>query len=215
MRCQSGVVVVIAEGLSSKWQECRHTDAGDVGVWFRRQLQEFLDKQETPSRVHYIDPSYMIRSTPPDPVDSIFCTALAQNAVHASMAGYTAFSVGKVNNRYVLLPIQELVSRGRQSVSTKGSWFARLMCTTGQPATAAGVPREQPQATGERQRKRGRNVAASAFGLQVVRFLRKHMCAPGVSELSPVRNQHAQSRLTGFSKPRHGMFLSSRAIFMA
>jgi 6-phosphofructokinase 1 len=40
------------------------------------------------------DPSYMIRSVPANPADSILCTLLAQSAVHGVMAGYTGLSVG-------------------------------------------------------------------------------------------------------------------------
>ena len=57
------------------------------------------------SNVKYIDPSYMIRSVPANASDSMFCMILAQNAVHGAMAGFTAFSVGLVNNRIVYIPI--------------------------------------------------------------------------------------------------------------
>jgi 6-phosphofructokinase 1 len=57
------------------------------------------------SNVKYIDPSYMIRSVPANAADSMFCLILAQNAVHGAMAGFTAFSVGLVNNRVVYIPI--------------------------------------------------------------------------------------------------------------
>jgi 6-phosphofructokinase 1 len=39
----------------------------------------------------------------------MFCLILAQNAVHGAMAGFTAFSVGLVNNRVVYIPISRYV----------------------------------------------------------------------------------------------------------
>ena len=41
------------------------------------------------------------RSVPANAFDQIYCMQLAQNAVHGSMAGYTAFSSGVINNRTV------------------------------------------------------------------------------------------------------------------
>lgn len=41
------------------------------------------------------------RSVAANSFDQIYCMQLAQNAVHGAMAGYTAFSVGVVNDRTV------------------------------------------------------------------------------------------------------------------
>jgi len=41
--------------------------------------------------------------------DAIFCTLLAQNAVHGAMAGYTCFTTGLVCNRTVYIPIPAIV----------------------------------------------------------------------------------------------------------
>ena len=46
-----------------------------------------------------IDPSYTIRSVAANASDQVLCMSLAQNAVHAAMAGYTKFTVGLVNNK--------------------------------------------------------------------------------------------------------------------
>jgi 6-phosphofructokinase len=39
------------------------------------------------------------RSVAANASDQILCMQLAQNAVHAAMAGYTSFTVGLVNNK--------------------------------------------------------------------------------------------------------------------
>jgi 6-phosphofructokinase 1 len=41
----------------------------------------------------------MHRSVAANASDQILCMQLAQNAVHAAMAGYTSFTVGLVNNK--------------------------------------------------------------------------------------------------------------------
>ena len=44
--------------------------------------------------IKYIDPSYMVRSVPANAHDAIYCIQLAQNAVHAGMAGKTGMIMG-------------------------------------------------------------------------------------------------------------------------
>ena len=44
--------------------------------------------------VKYIDPSYIIRTSPTISNDRIYCKVLAHNAVHAAFAGYTGVMVG-------------------------------------------------------------------------------------------------------------------------
>lgn len=43
--------------------------------------------------VKYIDPSYIIRTSPTISNDRIYCKVLAHNAVHAAFAGYTGVMV--------------------------------------------------------------------------------------------------------------------------
>jgi 6-phosphofructokinase len=46
----------------------------------------------------------MIRAIPSNASDNIYCTLLAQNAVHGAIAGYTGFTVGVVNGRQAYIP---------------------------------------------------------------------------------------------------------------
>ena len=50
------------------------------------------------------DPTYMIRAVPSNASDNVYCTLLAQSAVHGAMAGYTGFTVGPVNGRHSYIP---------------------------------------------------------------------------------------------------------------
>lgn len=53
----------------------------------------------------YTDPTYMIRAIPSNASDNVYCTLLAQSAVHGAMAGYSGFTVGPVNSRHAYIPI--------------------------------------------------------------------------------------------------------------
>eukprot|EP00953_Heterococcus_sp_UTEX-ZZ885_P014948 8433-Heterococcus_DN1.PRE.4 len=67
---------------------------------------------------------------------------LAQNAVHAAMAGYTAFTVGLVNNKVVLLPIDLVTATSPRRLDPYGRVLERVLSTTLQPSTV-----QQQQAT--------------------------------------------------------------------
>jgi len=55
----------------------------------KQKIKEHLATLQIDATVKYIDPSYMIRSVKANASDALFCLLLAQNAVHAAMAGLT------------------------------------------------------------------------------------------------------------------------------
>ncbi|CAI9280850.1 unnamed protein product [Lactuca saligna] len=54
------------------------------------------------------DPTYIIWAIPSNAYDNIYCTLLAQSAIHGAMAGFSGFTVGPINNRHAYIPIQAL-----------------------------------------------------------------------------------------------------------
>lgn len=66
-----------------------------------------LEKRLKNITLKYIDPSYIIRSAPAEASDEEFCVLLAQNAVHAGMAGKTALTVAYVLGSFCHLVSQE------------------------------------------------------------------------------------------------------------
>eukprot|EP00403_Amphidinium_massartii_P008279 CAMPEP_0178424008 /NCGR_PEP_ID=MMETSP0689_2-20121128/27988_1 /TAXON_ID=160604 /ORGANISM="Amphidinium massartii, Strain CS-259" /LENGTH=1391 /DNA_ID=CAMNT_0020045631 /DNA_START=72 /DNA_END=4244 /DNA_ORIENTATION=+ len=138
---KSDLVVIIAEGLGDTLIQADGADAGgnkklaDIGPWFKSQVEAHFKKKGLPLSVKYIDPSYMVRAAPADAFDSIYCSVLAQNAVHGSMAGYTGFSSIMVDHHYVMVPIYLITDRsGSVHVDITSPEFARMLWTTGQPA---------------------------------------------------------------------------------
>ena len=81
----------------------------------------------------YIDPSYIIRSVPASPQDNVYCSRLAQNAVHAAMAGKTGMLVGRWHGTFIHLPL-DVVTRGRRKVDPAGELWHSVLENTGQPA---------------------------------------------------------------------------------
>lgn len=139
------VVIVLAEGAGQEYvAQSMHTvnerDASgnrlllDVGLWLSQQIKDHFTKvQKMAINMKYIDPTYMIRAIPSNASDNIYCTLLAQSAVHGAMAGYTGFTVGPVNSRHAYIPISR-VTETQNIVKLTDRMWARLLASTNQPS---------------------------------------------------------------------------------
>ncbi len=133
-------LIIVAEGAGQKFFENNDmTDAsgnkklGDIGVFLKAKINEYFRKENIAINLKYIDPSYMIRSVPANAEDSVFCGFLAQNAVHAGMAGKTNMVVGIWNNVFTHVPIDVAVAK-RKVLDPKASYLWRaVLSSTGQP----------------------------------------------------------------------------------
>lgn len=134
-------VIVVAEGagqfLFGKDGEVEHDASGnvkhrDIGVFLLEKMKEHYAKEKFPVTIKYIDPSYIIRSTAANANDSKFCSQLAQNAVHAAMAGHTDFVVGYWNNVFTLLPTPLAISE-RKKINLDSELWWSVLEATGQP----------------------------------------------------------------------------------
>jgi 6-phosphofructokinase 1 len=106
---------------------------GDIGLFLKDVLCQHFKQLGIELNLKYLDPSYMIRSVPATPEDSVFCLHLGAAAVHAAMAGKTGMVVAVRHQRYVHLPMH-LVTRGRRKVDPRGPLWRSVLETTGQPA---------------------------------------------------------------------------------
>ena len=133
-------LIVVAEGAGQHFfdGEMMEKDASgniknkDIGLYLKDKITEEFKSKNFPFSLKYIDPSYIIRSAPANANDSKFCSQLAQNAVHAAMAGKTDFVIGHWNNLFTLLPIPIAVSR-RNKIDVEGELWWNVLETTGQP----------------------------------------------------------------------------------
>ncbi|MDR0965736.1 MAG: ATP-dependent 6-phosphofructokinase [Myxococcales bacterium] len=139
-RLQAGkghAVVVVAEGAGQKFfsglPETRDASGNvkkhDIGELLRNAIPEYLVSNGIECNVRYFDPSYLIRSVPTRGNDAIFCYLLAENAVHAAMAGKTDMVIGQWGSHYTHVPIS-LAVMSRQQIDPEGSlWQAVLSAT--------------------------------------------------------------------------------------
>ena len=139
LKTRNHAVIVVAEGaLQDQLIKDTKTDASgnlklvDVGLYLRDKIQAYFDAKQVEINLKYIDPSYIIRSSPAVPVDSIYCERLGNAAVHAAMAGKTKVIIGLMNNEFVHLPTKVAVSV-RSKVDPEGSLWRDTLEATHQP----------------------------------------------------------------------------------
>jgi len=104
----------------------------DIGVFLKNEISRYFREKEKAINLKYIDPSYIIRSTPANPNDSVYCALLGQFAVHAGMAGKTDMVIGQWNNKYTHVPIELAISRRKRLKSNSRFWY-NVLEATGQP----------------------------------------------------------------------------------
>lgn len=135
-------VVVVAEGAGQDLFDTSvvERDASgnikhkDIGVFLKEKIKQEFIAEGLPHSIKYIDPSYIIRSAPANANDSKFCNLLAQNAVHAALAGKTDFVVGYWNDQFTLVPITMAVAK-RKKIDLNGELWWNVLEATGQPVS--------------------------------------------------------------------------------
>lgn len=140
MHKRKHAVIVVAEGAGQDLiqEELLQTDASgnkrlkDIGFFLKEKIKEYFCSINMEINVKYIDPSYLIRSVVPTADDSAFCLMLAQNAVHAGMAGKTNMVVGFRNDHYVHLPV-DLTTMSRKKINPEGRLWTSVLETIAQP----------------------------------------------------------------------------------
>ncbi|NCX98581.1 MAG: ATP-dependent 6-phosphofructokinase [Planctomycetia bacterium] len=144
VRERDHAVLVVAEGAGQDLVPAEEAgvDASgnkklhDIGLFLRRRITDHFAAEGLELNLKYIDPSYAIRSVAANPYDSVYCIRLAQNAVHAALAGRTEMVIGRWRGRYVHIPMALAVSR-RNQVCPDGDLWLSVLEATGQPLAFA------------------------------------------------------------------------------
>jgi len=130
-------VVVVAEGAGQDlFKDAKETrDASgnvlkhDIGDFLCERINSHFSEVGLDVGVKYFDPSYSIRSVPARGTDAIFCYQLAENAVHAAMAGRTDIVVGATSGIFTHVPIPYATFQ-RKKIDVNGPlWHAVLSAT--------------------------------------------------------------------------------------
>jgi 6-phosphofructokinase 1 len=136
---RGSAVIVVAEGAGQHLMNTEDaTDAsgnkryGDIGLFMKDEINRFFKERKTEVNLKYIDPSYIVRSVPANAADNVYCSRLAQGAVHAAVAGKTGMLVGRWHGSFVHLPLAMVIEGRRKVDPTQELWHSVLQAT-GQP----------------------------------------------------------------------------------
>ncbi|MBA7585067.1 ATP-dependent 6-phosphofructokinase [subsurface metagenome] len=140
--CRRGhAVLIAAEGAGQQYvtggngqkDDSGNQTLGDIGIFLKHGIKKYFKEQtDIYVNVKYIDPSYLVRSVPANANDSIYCMQLAQNAVHAAMAGKTGLIIGRWNAHFTHVPIKLAISESKQ-LSPEDPLWLNVLESTGQP----------------------------------------------------------------------------------
>lgn len=137
MRCHA--VIVVAEGAGQKYfedktrarDESGNIRLNDIGLYLKGAISSHFTSTNVDVSIKYIDPSYMIRSLPANANDRVFCNFLGRDAVHAGMAGKTKLLIGRWNNHFVHLSMNECAGK-RKQINPKEKLWLSVLDATGQ-----------------------------------------------------------------------------------
>jgi 6-phosphofructokinase 1 len=101
----------------------------DIGVFLKDEIAKHFKRAGRDISIKYFDPSYHIRSVAAISSDAIFCYLLAENAVHAALAGKTGIVIGHWNNYFTHVPI-DLATRERLKIDLDGALWKGVLSAT-------------------------------------------------------------------------------------
>jgi 6-phosphofructokinase 1 len=140
LHARNHALIVIAEGAgqehlaaSALKDASGNKKLNDIGIYIRERIGEYFKSEGIEINLKYIDPSYIVRSTPANPIDSIYCNRLGANAAHAAMAGKTKVLMSHLNDTFVHIPMDLAVAK-RNCIDPESPLWRDVIQATGQPA---------------------------------------------------------------------------------
>jgi len=129
-------VIIVAEGAGQELFQAQqqNKDASgnvlhqDIGLLLKDRINAYFKERKIEINLKYFDPSYTIRSVAAHGTDAVFCTMLAQNAVHAAMSGRTDMVVGHWHDAFTHVPIS-LATCSRKKIDLNSQLW-NSVCST-------------------------------------------------------------------------------------
>ena len=104
----------------------------DIGLFLSDKIEEWFRARRIPFVMRYFDPSYIVRSSPDNAVDTVLCDRFARYAAHAAMAGKTGLVIGLLHDCFIHVPIELLATQQKRLDPESPTWGA-VLAATGQP----------------------------------------------------------------------------------
>ncbi len=136
IRRRHHAVIIVAEGAGQELipGEREYDKSGNllnknIGTFLKDEIKRQAKEAGLEVNVKYFDPTYQIRAGAANGTDAVFCLMLAQNAVHAAMAGRTDVVIGHWSESFTHVPIPMAVKE-RKKIDPVGSLWQAVRLNT-------------------------------------------------------------------------------------
>ncbi len=130
-------VIVVSDGARfsvKDYKPANNRPIDDIGLLIKKEIIEKSEELGIEVNLKYMDPTYVVRAVPANEYDCNLCAKLAESAVHCAFAGYTNFSVGMINNKPCMIPLEKMCGKNQRKILYNSEDYLMLLASTGQPS---------------------------------------------------------------------------------
>ena len=130
-------VIVVGDGARFSVKDYKPVNGRpieDIGLLIKKEIIKKSEELGIEVNLKYMDPTYVVRAVPANEYDCNLCAKLAESAVHCAFAGYTNFSVGMINNKPCMIPLEKMCGKSQRKVQYNSEDYLMLLASTGQPS---------------------------------------------------------------------------------
>ena len=137
MHVKEHCVIVVSDGARFSVKDYKTSNGRpveDIGLVIKKEIIEKSEELGIEVNLKYMDPTYVVRAVPANEYDCNLCAKLAESAVHCAFAGFTNFSVGMINNKPCMIPLEKMCGKSERKVEFNSDDYLMLLASTGQPS---------------------------------------------------------------------------------
>ena len=130
-------VIVVSDGARFSVKDYKTSNGRpieDIGLVIKKEIIKKSEELGIEVNLKYMDPTYVVRAVPANEYDCNLCAKLAECAVHCAFAGFTNFSVGMINNKPCMIPLEKMCGKYERKVEFNSDDYIMLLASTGQPS---------------------------------------------------------------------------------
>ena len=130
-------VIVVSDGARFSIKDYKTPNGRpveDIGIVIKKEIITKSEELGIEVNLKYMDPTYVVRAVPANEYDCNLCAKLAESAVHCAFAGFTNFSVGMINNKPCMIPLEKMCGKAERKVEFNSDDYLMLLASTGQPS---------------------------------------------------------------------------------
>jgi 6-phosphofructokinase 1 len=137
MQIKEHCVIVVSDGARFSVKDYKTSNGRpveDIGIVIKKEIIKKSEEVGIEVNLKYMDPTYVVRAVPANEYDCNLCAKIAESAVHCAFAGFTNFSVGIINKKPCMIPLEKMCGVSVRKVDFNSDDYLMLLASTGQPS---------------------------------------------------------------------------------